>query len=344
MNENFELILKRFNDSTYRKQIAYLDIMQDLLLLQNTNKNRVTPEMELMQDAIKETIETSEEDFDYNKLTDFFIKLSITLLELIGNKWFWLFSYFKPKDKLSNTLTNEYWFIDDEIYKIICQDRNIFIHLLVKYWFVEKIDFDDFKNNFIKSLSEKVDYIEDLETKANKLFVYDEKEFFKIDEDDKDTKRYFDIMWKLFPHTNILEEAKNDYKKIHIDLFYYDKEKLLKLYNTLLDSQSWNNEIIYIQTDKWCNLVKWNNIVKFSKHDKPIKIVKRFFKDWKNKPMNLTSLHKLLYWEPYERAIHKEHIEKIWNIVKWINKKVKPLNNWNQYFTFKGQILAKKEN
>ena len=111
----------------------------------------------------------------------------------------------------------------------------------------------------------------------------------------------------------------------------------LKEYNNL-----WNDEVIdFITTEKWCNLMNWKWSISFIKTEKPYKIVKRYFKDKKTKDMNLSSLFKLLYWETYQKKLHEEYIPDIENIIKWINRKVKDLNNWKQYFSFKGQVLSK---
>lgn len=293
----------------------YIDLFK-WRLLHISLKDYITPNSELkkifnkykiwlISNKLVLTSFSRQEFFDTNKLFD-----DERLYDFFEKKWAYL-------DLDINIRINN-WFI-----------YNLFLLIKKELWIWDKNKDDVWKDLYEeinKTILWKKTYSWEIEI-AYILddFIYWDNKYIYYLLNDLENKKYLKIKniiifdWKI-------KFIISDFVEISKDLF-----------TNIWSDENW--EIKFILNDIWCDLVYLDEKATFSKTEKPFKIIKRFFKDWKTKPMNLSSLFKLLYWEEYQRSLHKDHIISIENIIKWINKKVKPLNNQKQYFSFKGQVL-----
>ncbi len=251
MQQNTKKILESFKNLNWKRQSAFLDILNDLLITTKPIKtDQSTFEKIMFDKALKDSGVTLE--IDKNMSEEEKNKKWLEIMQIINwfiktynsfTKWRWIgiFVYNKEKDKLIDEVRDEYWYIDDKILKNIYTDRWFFIASLEELWFIEKINIDKELKNFVislkknKALDEKFSF-DDLkeETKWFLKFSDDKAVFLTTDESkDKSYKKYIESMSKFFPFTDIVWESNEAMNNLKLFIYY---EKYSKSYICTINS------------------------------------------------------------------------------------------------------------
>jgi len=364
MQENTKKIIETFKNSNSKEQSAFLDILSDLLkFIQKVDTNKITKEKimldKVLEDTnfIKKVLRSNLVQKEKNKKIRFYNLINWykkSFKEFTWWKWIGLYLYNKDKTKLIEKINNEYKYIDEWYLSEIYANRWIFIGILETFWYIKEIDINKDWNKFIEILKNnnvinKEFSINDIEkdTKWFLKFTDDNILFLEKNEiNDEEFTVVINSLSKFFPWIDIIKDSNDQLQNIESKLYYYNIKELKKINSILLEeyeNPTIKYDLKYVTTDKWCNLEYWSKKTEFNKWSKPYIIVWAMFKNQtkNNKSVNLSKLFKLLYWEEYQRSIHKDLISKVENVIKWVNKKIKSINNWKQVLTFKGQVLRK---
>lgn len=287
----------------------------------------------------------------YIVLNDF-ITYNKKLKQIINSHKRWIFTLWNWTFNIHNSKYDTRWLFDDQkfydFYNNEWADLELDLYINVSWYFIDQLfDFikeelwiwDNSKDIIWNNLFDEID-----KTLLSKIsYSWKIELIYKFNDIINTDKKYIYFLLKKLQDSNNLKLENIKIKEWKIKFIISDLVDIKRrLFTSIwLEKLDDNLEIIYLKTDKGCDLVKWDLIASFIKTEKPFKIVERIFKNktTKKKSINLASLHKLLYWESYERSLHEDRLLVIKNIIKGINKKVKPLNNWKSVLSFRGLVL-----
>ena len=332
MQQNTKKILESFKNLNWKRQSAFLDILNDLLLLiKPIKKDKNTFEKVMFDKVLKDSDmipkfdENMPDEEKANKLSEL-IQIYNWFVKSYSSftKWRWvsLFVYNKEKDKLIKEISEEYWYIDNKTLKNIYTDRWIFIATLEELWFIEKIDTDKEISNFIKLLKKnkviEQDYnFDDLKenTKWFLDFSNDNAMFLSKDKaKDEYYVKYIESISLFFPYSDIIWEANEEMKDLKLSLYFFDIKKLKNL-DSLLSFET--------------NLKKRETFFKFENSELNINWFKIHNPDLNTKIENIL---KLIYeWALEDKSLDFIKIDTVKTILR---------ENLNDYKYYKSLFLT----
>lgn len=247
MEEVIKKFIDWFKETDVKKQLAFLDVLNDLLAhTKKELKTFTSSESILISKAIKDSdlFEIEQYKDDPEKIKEeitIFFNFIINIFECINyvawDRRMWIFSYSKPKDKFIDELRDQYWYIDDEIYKTISINRQSFISSLQVLWLIQKIDMKQFTEEVIKELNnrklpKKEITLDNLFEELNGFFDFswEDIQILNIENiKDEKVRKYLEIIISFYPYINYLNEANNELKNTKLSFYYYDEKKLKDL-------------------------------------------------------------------------------------------------------------------
>lgn len=304
MDETIKKFIDDFKWVDVKKQFAYLDALNDLLIYTRKEfKPKTTSESVLIWKALKDSdlLEFEQYKDDKEKLKEeftIFINFLKNILQsfesIIWDRWFWVFSYSKPKDKFLEELNEQYRYIDNDIYKNISNERQSFISSLEVMWLIEKIDMKKFWEDVLKELNKKETFKKELT--LDDLFEYlwwffdfswEDLQILDIENiKDEKVKKYLEIIIAFFPHTNYIKDANNELKNVKLSFYYYDIKKLKELDVKFSFDTNLKNRNEYFKYEWWELNINWFKIHSPDKDSKLDNILDIIYK-WAIKDNNL---------------------------------------------------------
>lgn len=278
MEEVIKKFIDWFKDTDLKKQLAFLDVLNDLLAhTKKELKTFTSSESILISKAIKESdlleIEQYKDDPEKLKVEiTIFFNFIINIFECINDvaldRRMWIFSYLKPKDKFIDELHEQYWYIDDEIYKTISINRQSFISSLQVLWLIQKVDMKQFTEEVIKELnnrklSKKEITLDNLFEELNWFFDFswEDIQILNIENiKDEKVRKYLEIIISFYPYMDYLKEANNELKKIKLSFYYFDEKKLKDLDVKLSFDINLKNRKEYFKYEWWELNINWFKI------------------------------------------------------------------------------------
>ena len=278
MNEITKKFINDFKEIEVKKQLAYLDSLNDLLLYTRKEfKPKTTSESVLVWKALKESdlLEFEQYKDDKQKLQEeltLFINFLKNILEsldkIVWDRWIWIFSYTKPKDKFLEELSEQYSYIDNETYKKICNERQSFISSLEVLWVIEKIDMKQFWKDVLKELNKRETFEKEL-TLADLFeylwwfFDFSWKDLQILDIEnikDEKIKKYLQVVMAFFPHIDYIKEANNELKNVKLSCYYYNIEQLKELDVKFSFDTNLKSRKEYFKYEWWELVINWFKI------------------------------------------------------------------------------------